>query len=173
MTLAEKYWGLCKDQGDIHEHLPILRAFASQVEVVVELGVRCGVSTVGLLMGEPKMVYSYDVMKHPFLEPEQIKPAPNWKFIIGDSREVVVPFCGLLFIDTLHNKAQLEKELALHAQKASKFIILHDTVTFGEVGEDGGPGIGVAIERFLDENNWEKLLDLKNNNGLMVLRRTV
>ena len=79
----------------------------------------------------------------------------------------------LLFIDTLHNYSQLKKELELHAGNVKKYIIFHDTVTYGFVGESGDPkGIAFAINEFLNENpGWYVREQWMNNNGLLVVAR--
>jgi len=77
-----------------------------------------------------------------------------------------------LFIDTYHSYDQLKRELALHADKVRKFIVLHDTEAFGMVGEDGKKlGLIGAIKEFVDEGIWQIYVELMNNNGLTVLTR--
>jgi hypothetical protein len=94
----------------------------------------------------------------------------------------------LLFIDTWHVYQQLKKEFELHADKSRKYIILHDTTTFGENGEgiastninivtgqiEAIPhkGLWPAVEEFLESNTKWKLKErYTNNNGLTVLER--
>jgi hypothetical protein len=64
-------------------------------------------------------------------------------------------------------------ELAKHSPKISKFIILHDTVLFGETGQDGTmPGLLRAIEEVLSANpQWQIAEKHLNNNGLICLKR--
>jgi lysyl-tRNA synthetase class I len=83
---------------------------------------------------------------------------------------------------------QLKKELALHSSKAKKYILLHDTSTFGEFGEiaayncntkpndvcDSSPrkGLWQAVEEFLENNNeWILKERFMHNNGLTILVR--
>ena len=79
----------------------------------------------------------------------------------------------LLFIDTLHNYAQLRSELAKHSGQVRRYIVLHDTETFGFKDELGlGPGLQQAIDEFLAANNsWRLRNKYTNNNGLTVLER--
>ncbi len=94
----------------------------------------------------------------------------------------------MLFIDTLHTYNQLSKELRKHEKNVNKWIILHDTITFGERDEDfyrNGKineevskqevtkcGLYTALTDFLDENkNWIVKEHLKNNNDLTVIGR--
>ena len=50
-----------------------------------------------------------------------------------------------------HTADQLTRELQRHAGKVRQRIVLHDTQIFGERGEDGGPGLLVALRAFLRE----------------------
>jgi hypothetical protein len=67
----------------------------------------------------------------------------------------------------------LKEELRLHADKAKKYIVFHDTTLFENVNEGGGGrGLWPAIEEFLAEHSeWEIKERYTNNNGLTVLRR--
>ena len=63
----------------------------------------------------------------------------------------------------------LEKELDNATQNITKLILLHDTKSYGEIG-DNGEGLNVAIENFLKKNSeWKKLYFFEYNNGLSVL----
>ena len=92
----------------------------------------------------------------------------------------------LLFIDTLHTYTQLSQELKLHASKVKKYIILHDTTTYGFKPEPSDwqtenimenyvyndKGLWPAVTEFLDSNrSWIVLEKRENNNGLTVLKR--
>ncbi len=54
-----------------------------------------------------------------------------------------------------------------------KWIILHDTETFGEKGEaESERGLNYAIREFLMANDdWMELQRYTNNNGLTILQR--
>ena len=141
---------------------------------VTEFGVRCGVSTVSLLSGKPKVMRSYDIQKPPNVETlRRIVPeGTDWSFTVADTRGIEISQTDLLFIDTLHEYDQLRAELDLHGNKARKYLAFHDTVTFGERGELGGQGLNLAIAEFKQRNpHWFTMADFKNCNGLKVLRR--
>jgi hypothetical protein len=64
----------------------------------------------------------------------------------------------------------------LHANKVRKYLIFHDTTTFGEFGETfkvpNTVGIWPAIEEFMLENKeWKIEERLTNNNGLTILKK--
>jgi hypothetical protein len=100
----------------------------------------------------------------------------------------------LTFIDTWHNYGQLKRELARFAPRTRKYIIMHDTEIDGIRGESvrmnsdieaesaktGIPvheaklGLQLAIDEFLAQfPMWTMLEQLRNNNGLTVLKRDI
>lgn len=166
---------------DISEHLETLRLLASRCRTpdaggVVELGVRTGVSTIALAAGRPSRLRSADIVTPPNVEEIGaycLTGGVRWEFTQSDSR---LAFGGMLremtFIDTLHEGALLERELEIHAPFTSRWIVLHDTTTFGDRGEQGGEGLWPVVERFLErERFWSLLRRYTNNNGLTILER--
>lgn len=177
--ITHKYEKLCGLSSDINEHMPTLKKYSSECETVVEFGVRGIVSTWALLAGKPKKVVSYDIV-HPAIygaNLSEVVDAANessieFEFINGNTLDVSIPECDMLFIDTLHEAGQTIRELRAHANKVKKYIVFHDTVTFGITGELGGLGICHAIDRFLGENtDWQTKEIFTNNNGLTILER--
>lgn len=179
MSSIENHYNKIKNKdSDIKKHLPTLKKYSSMVDRVTEMGVRWGNSTCALIMGKPKTMISYDIK---FPKQFDLK---HWKnmakevnvdltFIETDSLNITIEPTDLLFIDTYHSYTQLKKELTLHGNKAGKYLIFHDTVTFGKVGMDGKkPGLVQAINEFIEHNpHWKIREVFKNNNGLMVLER--
>jgi hypothetical protein len=173
MTLDEIYYEKCRTRSDINEHLPVLRDYGDKVDHITEMGVRGIVSTYALLASRPKKMISYDIVYVDTSHIHQLAPATEYSFIVGDTRQISIEPTELLFIDTLHNYDQLKTELALHSPKTSKFIILHDTETFGIRGETESAGLLRAIDEFLEINiAWVNDLRLKNNNGLTILKKS-
>lgn len=180
MNISEMYLRNCYNQSDINEHLPALKTYSTGCDLVVEMGVRSIVSTWAFLDARPKKLISIDI-NHPntcggnldlvkkLCELENI----NFEFIQGDTTKMEIPECDLLFIDTWHVYDQLKKELELHSGKVKKYIIFHDTTTFGIVGETPTyRGLNFAIEEFLAVNkNWVIEKVYTNNNGLTILKR--
>lgn len=167
------YEQLVNTPSDINEHLELLRNLALTHENVVEFGVRYGTSTVALLAGRPRRLTSYDIriqVDRAMFE-EVVDPRTTFQLYEADTLEVNIPECDFLFIDTLHTGAQVSAELFRHAPQVHKTIALHDTVTFGQVGEDGGPGLMLGLENFLADNvAWKVFKHYENNNGLMILK---
>ena len=117
---------------------------------------------------------SYDIEKPPSELLEQLRVRlPGFQFVQANSLEVEIEPTDLLFIDSFHTYSQLRRELELHHDKVLGCIILHDTETFGEIGEDGGLGLNYAITEFLEQDkSWHIMHHYFNNNGLTVLRKT-
>jgi len=177
MTTAEKkYIELSAEKSDINEHLITLRYYADQCQHVTELGVRRGVSTYAFLVSMCPKIVSVDV-NHPDdfggslaeMREAAIEEGKDFEFILADDLSIELVETDLLFIDALHTYSHLTKELALHSHKARKWIILHDTVTYGKIGLDGGIGIEKAIFEFLETHPEWKIKEMyENNNGLTV-----
>lgn len=175
--IFNKYELLRKQPSDINEHLHILKKYGEESEIIVEFGVRWIVSTWAFLAAKPKKLISYDFQDPNTWGANINEPLAashecglDFSFILDDTRNVTIPQCDLLFIDTLHEYDQVKAELNLHSNKVNKFIIFHDIVSFAQVGESGGKGIYPAIEEFLADNkDWKILEKFTNNNGLLVI----
>lgn len=163
---------------DIVEHLDRLRALAAACEHVTEFGVRgANGSTVALLAGQPSTFVAWDInpaaiVSQAVLDLLRVAGFTRFQPRVGDSLLVSIEPTDLLLIDTLHTADQLASELARHEEHVARWIALHDTATFGDVGEDGGPGLRDAVARFLERRRWWWIReDCPHNNGLMILER--
>ena len=172
-TLDDLYRKAATTVSDINEHCPKLRELAAASDVVVEFGMRHGVSTVALLAGQPKRFVSYDLNDAPISKTLDAKRgSTSFEFKRGDSLTVDIEDTDLLFIDTKHTANQLLQELERHHAKVRRWIALHDTQIFGEAGEDGGPGLLVALRRFMRMHpEWSVIYHVMNNHGFTVISR--
>lgn len=184
-NLEAVYKVACQGPSDINEHLPLLRQLASECEHVTEMGTRFAIgSTVAFLAAQPKTFITWDIDPHAIVS-QNVKDLircnhggrTSFQPRVGNTLEINIEPTDLLFIDTLHTAKQLEAELARHCDpfenKVKKYLVFHDTMTFGIRGEDGKePGLRTAIHWF--QKNafpvWHLLHDCENNNGLVVLR---
>lgn len=180
-TLEEIYSEKCKQEdSNINEHLPVLKEYAEKCSYITEFGVEYGRSMFALMMGKPKRMVSIDIIpveKYGIDRKDLKKLASDngidFDFIEGNTLKIDIEPTDLLFIDTLHTYGQLKKELELHAGKVGKYIILHDTETFGETGEDGGDGLMKAVDEFVKSRKaWGIEKQFSNNNGLLILKHT-
>lgn len=171
-TLKEEFIKAYLITSDINEHIPYLYNIALTCDSITEFGVSYGVSSRAFLYANKKL-RSYDINVYPavsnlFNNPELI----DSQYIQGDTLKINIEPCDLLFIDTKHQYYQLKEELILHAKQVNKYIIFHDTQTFGVTGDDGGIGLLPAILEFLKYNrNWFIKDIFTNNNGLLVLEK--
>lgn len=159
--------------SDINEHCETLRLLAQQCDVVVEFGMRHGVSTVALLAGQPRSLMSVDLQFDPAAERFAAHSGQTaFTFCRGSSLTIDIPECDLLFIDTKHTADQLWQELTRHSYCVRRWIALHDTEIFGLSGEDAGPGLLAALQRFLRRfPEWRTVYHSRRNHGLTVLCR--
>jgi len=176
--LEWEYEQACRFESNINEHLPILHAYASKCRHVTEFGIQYGWSTRALLASFPEVLVSVEIRPiRPYVEAlsEWVEPhLTTWKIINGDTLQTCIEETDLLLIDSLHQYAHLKKELELHADKVRKFLIFHDTVTFGSIDEGSRKPLGIrkAILEFLVDNpHWTMQVEYQNNNGLIILKR--
>jgi hypothetical protein len=167
--------------SDINENLHYLYELALTCNHVTEMGVREGISTRAFLNTNAKLI-SYDFLYfesvHTLFENAR-QYGKDVEYKIADVRTIEIEETELLFIDTWHCYEQLKTELALHNDKVKKYIILHDTQTYGLVAEDNyveksqsGLGVLPAIIEFMCENpQWRFKKHLTNNNGLTIIER--
>lgn len=171
--IEERYQKLCKKPSDINEHLPALKRYAEQSDSIVEMGVRGIVSTWALLAGKPKILVSIDIEDPSAFGADiwEVYDSANaegisFSFIKGSSLEVSIPEVDFLFIDTLHFKDQLAKELERHHSQVKRFIAMHDT------NLEGDNGMREAVNEFLDAHpEWEIAEQFDNCNGMTFLKR--
>ena len=188
--ILEKYNEHKNTPSDINEHLETLYNLGKECSHITEMGVRWVSSTWPLVYSNPKKMISYDILKNPNIT-EVIslcnEYSINYSFEEKDVLQLEIEPTELLFIDTLHTYNQLTKELEIHSNKVSKYIVLHDTEHFGRKDEDiyehasnviketssTKEGLMTAVEDFLLTKlgqSWELFRVYKNNNGLTVLK---
>ena len=142
-------------KSEINEHLPLLRRYASGCEVVTELGTGNAMSSYALLVGRPKKFRTYDKLKTQFVgvaEKISREADQDFQFINEDDLNVSLDATDLLFIKAV-DPVRLAKQLELHAEKARKHVIIHDTKGF-----QGLPG-------------WQVKEQHQHDGGLIVLER--
>ena len=188
--------------SDINEHLATLRHYASRVSSIAEMGVRGVVSTWAFLLGLTESDAPSKTMLGVDLMPCDYGPAialgeragVQLEFRQGDSASIDLPPRDLLFVDTWHVYAHLQRELNAHHASTRRYIILHDTQVDAVRGEalrlgqdtaalatetgyakaDIERGLQDAIDEFLEAHTAEWRVERvdRNNNGLTVLART-
>ena len=175
--MSEAFDILTRTATDINEHLPMLYFLAQQCDHVTEFGVRTGASTLAFLhglQGRPATLRSYDINDQYGVQDSLTRwTRVEWTFSICSTLSITrIEPTDLLFVDTLHNYDQVRQELALHGDAARRWIVFHDTETFGVTGDDGGRGINLAIDEWLEAKpEWRIVYRTHRNNGLTVIER--
>jgi hypothetical protein len=162
--------------SDINEHIPTLMRLGRMVDRITEFGTRKGVSTVAFLAARPQRLTTYDIVRHSqvgVLEAVAASEGIDFSFVLANVLSTAIRETDLLFIDTLHTHDQIRRELDLHGERVRKFLVFHDTTTFGEQGETPGTeGIWRAISEYcLSHRDWRMIDRWTNNNGLAVFMR--
>ena len=186
MTIQENFNLASVTPSDINEHMGTLYNLAKECEHITEMGVRNVVSTWAFMLRDPKKLVGIDL--HINDNVQKAKDLyPKWEFIQADTTKIKIKPTDLLFIDTLHIYTQLKKELILHSDNVKKYIVLHDTNTYGYKDEptdwqtpeimenyqlDEKKGLQPAVNEFLIDNpEWILYKEYTNNNGLTILKR--
>jgi len=185
--------------SDINEHLPTLRALASECRHVTEAGVRTVVSSYAFataLKGKAEhALVQVDLKKSANVTTFQAEcAAEGVHTVFYEESDLTCPVAetDLLFIDTWHIYGHLKRELARWHSYAKTYIVLHDTTVDEWAGEtirngwdavaqskeSGIPveeirkGLWPAVEEFLKEHpEWHLAKRYTNNNGLTILKR--
>ena len=154
------------EQVDMHPHYPTLTRYARECDVIIEWGVRGGVSTWALLDGlKPTgTLYSVDIID--CIVPPRVSQDPRWRFIVGDDLDPAVQkqlplVCDLVFIDTSHTYEQTVGELAFAATLQPRRIVMHDYVM--------QPVLQAGTE-FCEREGW-RVVDNEMPFGLATLER--
>jgi len=157
------------EQVDMAPHIDTLMRYAREARIVVEWGVRGGVSTWAILDALPEdgALYSVDIVD--CIVPLRVSADPRWTFIVGNdlNREVQLDLewmladghADLVFIDTSHTYEQTAGELAYAATLTPARIIMHDFVM---------EPVARAAYEFMSRENW-RLVDNELPYGLATL----
>lgn len=179
IDIEKEYKLVCDSSSDINEHLPKLRELAEHCTHITELGTRYGNSSIAFMSGRPQKFISYDVQYNSriaYLHKVSRDTGISFDFRLENVEKIELDETDLLFIDTNHHMEQCSVELRLHANKARKYIVFHDTTTFWEKGQghEIGNGLRYAIEPFIESHSeWIQDYRAINNNGLLILKRVV
>ena len=124
----DRYEQTAANNSDIKDHLPYFVELCTihNIQTVIELGVRGGVSTAAWLWGLEQTgghLYSVDIDPAPY-------QADNWTFIQGDDLLIADQLpdkADIIFVDTSHTYEQTKAEIELYLPRTQKFMLFHDT----------------------------------------------
>jgi len=174
-TIEEVYEALEKMPRDLDQHMKHLRKMASMCQHVTEFSKRRE-STVALLAAPDATVLSYNMEPDP-LQAMLSKVAGN-RLVLEHrpSTEVQsIPETDMLFIDSQHTERRALEELRKFGKNVKRFIVFHDTHTYGMRGEDGSVGgLLTALTTFIHENpEWFFCFHTSAQFGLTAIARNI
>jgi tetratricopeptide (TPR) repeat protein len=173
VALAQLYRTACETPSEVNEHLPALCALARECRHVTDMGTGAGQAATAFLYARPEVLVCYDLRQYP--EAERLGKLAGRTAFEPRREDVLlaeIEETDLLCLDTWHVYDQLRKELALHAGKVRKYIVVPGTTTWGDAGETAGDrGLWPAVEEFLAQGTFRLKERCTNNNGLAVLER--
>lgn len=153
---------------DMVPHVEQLKALASRAKVIVEFGLRGGVSTWSLLDGLPEngKLFGVDIDPDARLA-RRVREDPRFTFIVGDSVKVELPpKADLVMIDSSHEYEQTVLELDTAASLSPTVIALHDYLY------EETPDVRRAVDEFVDSQEMYVFQTVHPSRwGLAILRR--
>lgn len=176
MGIETMYESACGSRTDINEHLPTLRLLSSMCRQVVELGTGRMNSTVAIAAGGPELLVTVDSVERTAVSVLQSAHDCKTKIVhvVQDSREPVpvTGYVDMVFIDSKHTREHVLAELESYSEMCSRWFVLHDSIAYGEHGEDGCLGIMHGVREFIAKNSkWFIKAEWRNNNGLLLLEK--
>ncbi|WP_165864235.1 glycosyltransferase [Capsulimonas corticalis] len=174
--LEQLFWTAVDTPSDINDHLEMLYRLASSVHDVAEIGVGMAQSTCALAYTHPRKLRVYEVPRtaaNVRVEYAARLSGIDFERIPAEGEVVRPESTDLLFIDGLHDEERVALELDIHAPFVRRFLVLHDTESYGERGETPGHrGIWPAVSAYMRQHpEWTLQSHLPNNNGLTVFVR--
>jgi cephalosporin hydroxylase len=161
------------------QDIEFVSQIVSECKSVVELGTgQCTMDRIFLRYDVKLDTYDIEDCPDTFLE-EAKAAGRDVTFHKEDTLKAEIPETDLLFIDSFHSYEQVKTELELHASKAKRYIVFHDTILFSERGQDTldgeeTRGILSAIEEFLESHpEWNIVYNSKEGNGMIVVKKLV
>lgn len=181
MSLEDLYNWAETNPRDINEHFPVIREYAERCEHITEFTEQRE-STICLLASQPLKMVSYQNESDMFLTKLQ-EILPNQGFPV--TWELNAPLTpenaqhnlnrksieetDILFIDVFKNKISfLERMKAFH-KNVSKYIIVHDSLKFAEIGDDQSAGLKYGIREFVAANPEWFIVKYENKQGGLVI----
>jgi hypothetical protein len=176
-TLQEYYDSVYELQSTAHKpdymlvHAEIKEKM-KECDSYTELGVNQGATLAAAMLENPKIVRAYDISLMPYnkakhhFESYAADYSINYNVVEGDTLTSTLEQVDLLYIDTLHRYDHLTKELALHGNKANKYIIFHDT--------QAQRGLKQAVQEYVQKNpEWTIVTDCQDNVGFMTIGKII
>ena len=141
-----------------------------ECESYTELGVNQGATLAAAMLTNPIKVRAYDISLKPYnfakrhFDNYTNSNDIDYKIFEDNTLQVKLDPVDLLYIDTLHRYDHLTKELALHGDKAKKYIVFHDT--------HAQQGLKKAVQEYVQAHpEWSIVTDCQDSVGFMTIKR--
>lgn len=170
-SLEEMYERLHKTERDLNMHMPLLKKYAAKCGKVAEISGRRE-SSVALLAGKPKDFWSFNPEGTSLRDSAEATPGTGHHYAATDPNRInqLEHDVDLLFLDIDQRYDLYRERLDQLAPQVKRFIIVHDTHTFGNQGKDGGKGVRDALNDFMrDHPEWSVLHHTPLQHGLTVI----
>lgn len=175
--LYKEYVQFCGIGSDINEHMPVIYDLACKCQTTMEFGVGYGRSTRAFIAALLKTNGSHNSYEIKQLEgvgelfTRALEHKLNAMFRLQNILTTEIEEVDMLLVDSHHTYIQVKAELELHGNKVNKYILFHDTVLFGDEGQDmGSLGIRPAIDEWMEQHpEWVIIEERLNNNGMLVI----
>lgn len=155
--------------GDSPSRFDTYTRYASECQSVCEFGVYTGLSTTAFMMAHPRKLTSYDIYPDNFIVRDLLEKYAGdhdiyFEFRTDSSLETQIDETDLLFLDTVHERDHVYRELSLHAPKTRKYIMVHDVAACE-------PVLDAVIDYIKHDKNWRIKEHCNQGSGLMILEK--
>jgi len=161
---------------DYHEQHDAVRRYLQPGDTYMELGTHQGSTAARAMLNNPEKVILVDISMekyNKFLKPiaEEYCSQNNIELIVHECSSIDAKCThktDILLIDSLHQRNHMQKELDLHGNNVSKYIIVHDTsIINGRANES----LYHCLMGFAKTNGWEEIERGTDNVGYTVIRK--
>jgi len=163
---------------DFHAHMDTLKELCASIKHATEMSIWPKQAYLAIAAGMPDdgVLISVSLGGKPWWPKMAASLGARFKMTPQNSLTADIEPTELLFIDSEHTAQRTYDELTRHAGKVSKYIVIHTVArdTFGERGDDGGPGVMAGVRQWLREGasrEWVVKRFDEHNHGLVVLSR--
>lgn len=176
VDLLDYYTQLYDVQAEAHtpEYMLVhdeIRRLLKDCSSYTEFGVNQGTTLAIALLENTPTIRAYDIKLTPYnkakhhFEHHAKKNRLDYLAVESNTLKQIIEPVDLLYIDTLHVYDHLKKELALHGNKARKYLVFHDTFKPTQ-------HLKQAIFEFVERNpHWSVLTECDESVGFMTLIR--
>lgn len=173
-TVEEVYQKFSKIPRDFDQHMSKLRELADRCKTVTDISIRQE-SFFALAASKAENVYSYSSEANAWTEHILSQRKGALRKTLDPSQLVEIGETDLLFLNTKHHGPQVLQELTRFAPKTTHYIVIHNSVIYGELGEGHSettpvPGILPAIRAYCRQDpRWSVVYHTADQYGLTVL----